>query len=443
MVNRIGLSAVITALVISVTSLPLTVYALEGKLGCDDSEFLAINDLYFYDCKAIVTCDITASATITASSDLPPETITILKNAEVLQKVQANMARYTAGAAATGIPWQILATLHFREAGLNPTKSIADGETLKDGKSIDGAQMSADPNKDAVYAAQHFIGLVKGVYGIDFKTNQSLDAVANGFLAYNRGSMFKTAGATWQQSPYVMNYYDAQHIKMTWIHADSYNGSKKLNGLEGKTDGNVGALAVYKYLGGPLNGSPATNPTSTGGCGDSSGSATLVGDTAFPLVGDKTVVTNPEIFKNNTTDRAGHPYTAYDIYAKTGTPVVAFMSGKVTSIGHDKCGGTSVGVFNQESNKTITYMHLSSSLKVSGGDTVTLGGAIGNVGSAANGCGTMHLHIDAVNGSRRPSCKRENCPIENQKFFVDIGPQLYNTYQALSGTTGGSKKVAQ
>lgn len=164
-------------------------------------------------------------------------------------------------------------------------------------------------------------------------------------------------------------------------------------------------------------------------CGD--GSATIVGDYAFPLITTKSGISNRSIFKDNSTDRAGHPYIAYDILVPSGTPTVAFLSGKVTHITQDKCPGQMISIYNQDSNLTISYLHLDFNNHVSEGDEVSVGGNVGLVGPGPNGCGTEHLHIDAVEGDKRPGCSREKCPVENQKFFRDIGPQLFETYQEL------------
>lgn len=162
-----------------------------------------------------------------------------------------------------------------------------------------------------------------------------------------------------------------------------------------------------------------------------SGSAAIVGEYAFPLITTKSAIHNRGMFANNTADQGGHPYIAYDILVDPGTPVAAFLSGTVTKISEDKCPGRLISVFNRESNLTISYLHLSFSGHVDLGEEVVVGQPLGVVGSAANGCGIPHLHIDAARGDTRPRCARENCPPQNQALFVDIGPELYETYQVL------------
>lgn len=162
------------------------------------------------------------------------------------------------------------------------------------------------------------------------------------------------------------------------------------------------------------------------------GGVTIVGDKAFPLAGGKSVVQNKDIFsKPGVTINNGHPYTAYDILAKPGTQVIAFSGGKVTKLGHDRCGGRSITIYNTEANLTFSYMHLSESTSVTAGQTVKAGDLLGTVGPASAGCGTPHLHIDAMKGERRLGCSRLGCSASTKAMFVDIGPDLYTLYQAL------------
>ena len=153
--------------------------------------------------------------------------------------------------------------------------------------------------------------------------------------------------------------------------------------------------------------------------------------TAFPLIGTKAVVKNPQMFRNNTTDRGGHPYIAYDILADPGTPIAAYMEGEGNSVSQDRCPGRMITVYNKAQNVTVSYMHMAFTDHVAKGAVVTAGQRLGVVGPAAAGCGTPHLHIDMVKGTFRVGCSRLNCPASNQALFVDIGPQLFTNFQAL------------
>ena len=163
------------------------------------------------------------------------------------------------------------------------------------------------------------------------------------------------------------------------------------------------------------------------------GGSTVVGDRAFPLKTTKAAIDtkNGGMFNNGTTSKSGHPYTAYDILADSGTEVVAFLGGTVTDITTDRCPGRMVSIYNTESNITVSYLHMNMNTQVKNGDIVSPGQKVGVVGPPAAGCGTAHLHIDAAQGKTRPGCSRLSCPSANASKFVDIGPDLYNTYKEL------------
>ncbi len=178
-------------------------------------------------------------------------------------------------------------------------------------------------------------------------------------------------------------------------------------------------------------GGPTTGAASGGDSTSCGGGGGIVGDVAFPLGPTKSVVNNPGIFTNNTTSTGGHNYTAYDILADPGTDVRAFTSGKVSSLSRDRCGGRLIGIYNAQDDVVVTYMHNSYSNHVAIDQTVHPADHVAQVGDAALGCNTAHLHIDAIQGDVRAACSRLSCPDSVRDLFIDIGPDLYNTYQAL------------
>lgn len=205
-------------------------------------------EAWFETIKNTLPRDVNGNSNLQAAA-LPAETTQYLDSDNVKGKAEANMERYKYAEQKTKLPWQILASLHYREGGMGSNQSISNGEELYDHVNVDGIHVSADPNQDALDAANHFIDNTKSIYGVDVIAEPTLENYALGFLAYNRGSMYKAAGASWQESPYVMNGYDSNHMHMHWIHADSWFGNQQLNSIEGKVDGNPGALAVLAYLG--------------------------------------------------------------------------------------------------------------------------------------------------------------------------------------------------
>lgn len=237
-----------------------------------DSSFAQQNDIMFYNPNDAAAGCSAMSGNLVSLGAVPPETLAMIKSAGIDGMLAKTKDRYVYAEQQTGVPWQALAAIHYREGSMNPGASIADGEPLKDGKSIDGIQMSSDPNKDAALAAQHFLEMAKSVYGVTPSGSSASDAAVMGksFLAYNRGAMYelnnKKFGTTFTylDSPYVMNGFDAAHMNMSWVSADSYGG---VNKVAGKKDSNLGALTIFNYLigsGGTV--SAATAVSSSGSC---------------------------------------------------------------------------------------------------------------------------------------------------------------------------------
>lgn len=171
--------------------------------------------------------------------------------------------------------------------------------------------------------------------------------------------------------------------------------------------------------------------SSSSSCGNSS--ATIVGDFAFPLLVNKSMIKNKEIFANGTTQKYGHPYMAYDIVVDPGKQVVAAKDGVVTgATSTDRCGGRVVIVQDPTDKLYYTYMHMGSA-SVSKGDQIKAGQQVGVVGGQEVTCNTVpHLHFDVSKpgpNGRKVSCSRLSC--SNTANYVDAGKPLFDAYQAL------------
>lgn len=221
----------------------------------------------------------TCAAITTFNGSFPPQTVTLLESQNVKAKAEANMARYTHAESQTGVPWQLAAAIHYREAKMDANSSMLDGSSLSAGISKDGLPINSDPNADAANSMNHLIKMGAGVYGLDQGSLSSWNAQSWGqaIVAYNRGYMYKNSNASYDTSVYLMNYIDDQHIDMAWQRADSYSGSKRLNSLydQGRRDtGNLGAMVIATYLG-------LTFTATTGGTANSancSGPGAVSGD---------------------------------------------------------------------------------------------------------------------------------------------------------------------
>lgn len=206
---------------------------------CDTDFYSSNNVIFFNPCDNLCSED---GGTIVA---LPPETVKYLDDLDIRKKAEDNMERYKAAEQATGVPWAAVAAIHYREASMNPASSLFAGDPLGSGLNVDGKMIVEDPNEDAINAMKTFVRLAGSVYNIviapsgsDLSTEQWGEA----FLAYNRGFLYQRSGNTYDQSPYVMNGFDADHMNMSWVGGDA---DPAVSGVDGNK---AGALAVFAYL---------------------------------------------------------------------------------------------------------------------------------------------------------------------------------------------------
>ena len=154
----------------------------------------------------------------------------------------------------------------------------------------------------------------------------------------------------------------------------------------------------------------------------------------FPLTVKQSQVRNKNIFKNSTTQRAGHPYIAFDILAAAGTEVVALTGGKVTDVNLDGSLGGNITIYNEEKKLHIFYTHMTPKRSIKKNDTIARGQPLGALLSVKKkpAINADHLHIDAGTGRVREGCSRSNPSGAACKTRVDIGPDLYNAWEKLS-----------
>lgn len=262
---------------LKVVTLALFCIALAGiavsNASAINRELYDRNNILFYDPDAVSTCSPSGSVTTSVSSTsgdtpsvtLPAETTSQLDSQGIKELAKKSQAVY-ATAEEVGVPWTVMAAVHYREATMNPNQSIADGGPLGRSQSMDGIPVGGTLAEDVKLQAQHFKDMAKSVYGLELSMESSGDDWGYAFLAYNRGFMYKNWNKTFDELPYVMNGYDENHMNMKWNDADSYAkpGGTKLNNVSGKVNQQIGAMSVLAYLGGP---SAASNVSCSGGGG--------------------------------------------------------------------------------------------------------------------------------------------------------------------------------
>lgn len=220
------------------------------------NSFYADNNIMFYDENSAGSCSSGGVILTRNRDDLPQEAVSIAETANIESLFDENKERYQYASDEykknnIDLPTQALAALHYREASMNPEKSMADGSSLDSGVSADGLVIYEDPNEDTLDKTDHFFSMASSVYGLDKQQigSWTMDDWGHAFLAYNRGSMYKVVNESYKNSPYVMNYIDDSRIGMKWIRADSYYNENKLNDVEGSVNTQLGALTVMLYLG--------------------------------------------------------------------------------------------------------------------------------------------------------------------------------------------------
>ena len=221
-----------------ILAIPSMNTSAETAQNCD-TDLYSSNDVLFYN-----PCENQCSSGDGSVIELPLETVKYLDGRDIRALAEANMDRYKAAEAATGVLWPIVAALHYREAGMDSTKSVFNGAALGSGTNVDGKEVVSDPNQDAINAAKTLVELADSVYDIKISkgANISTEQWGQAFLAYNRGFLYEQNGKTYDQSPYVMNGFDNEHMNMSWV-------GKPADPAVSGVDGNkAGALAVLAYL---------------------------------------------------------------------------------------------------------------------------------------------------------------------------------------------------
>lgn len=306
------------------------------------------------------------------TTELPQETLDRIEQQDLRGRAEQNMERYTYAEEQTGVPWYVVATLHYREGGMRGEASALNGQPILGFPyvNVDGQMVGANPKEDAVNAANALKRLAAGVYDVDVtQDNLTLEDWGWAYLAYNRGYLFKRVGASYTVSPYVMNGFDDQHMNMSWSSADTVRG----------VDGNkIGALAAMTYLSGQ----------SLGGCGD--------GSIVAPIVGDNLVITSGAGQRGRYSDYSGQyvnrPHNGLDLVG--GSEIVSMAKGTVT-LAQDRYDGYGTAVKIDHGNGMQSlYVHMvEGSLKVSQGATVSAGQPLGIMGNTGDSDG-VHLHFE-------------------------------------------------
>lgn len=245
---------------------------LTAEISSAARDVYSSNDILFYDPKD--ACSVTSASRTTSGGGLAKAVD--YKNREIfsqdeLKTIQENQKFYEKSAKKVGIPWQVIAVIHKREAGLRK-ENPSNGQGVYQFYERAGGPYPQGPITDEEFQRQtdlaaSFIVRTAGKREADLKAGDD-KAVKFVFFAYNgQASVYirqaKALGysdeeaAVGEGSPYVMNKADAKRDPAT-----NPNGWGQI-----KTDGgsigypanhDYGAYVMYAALRGKI---------SVGGCG--------------------------------------------------------------------------------------------------------------------------------------------------------------------------------
>jgi Meckel syndrome type 1 protein len=117
-------------------------------------------------------------------------------------------------------------------------------------------------------------------------------------------------------------------------------------------------------------------------------------------------------------ERSGHVHAGHDMFAPSGTPLVAATDGVIAETGTDGGQGNYVYLYEPERDRTFVYMHMVEPARVKAGDKVEAGQELGGVGCTGS-CYGDHLHFEIRDGKGYAGEARD--PLPELKKWETLG----------------------
>ena len=95
--------------------------------------------------------------------------------------------------------------------------------------------------------------------------------------------------------------------------------------------------------------------------------------------------------------RTGHVHAGHDLFAPSGTPLVAVTDGVIAETGSDGGQGNYVYLYDPAEDRTYVYMHMVEPSPLEAGEEVEAGELLGGVGCTGS-CSGDHLHFEIRDG---------------------------------------------
>jgi murein DD-endopeptidase MepM/ murein hydrolase activator NlpD len=96
-------------------------------------------------------------------------------------------------------------------------------------------------------------------------------------------------------------------------------------------------------------------------------------------------------------DRGGRRHEGQDLFAPSGTPLLALSDGVVTETGDDGGRGNYIAIFSTSARRTYVYLHMREPARLRPGGRVRAGHRVGSVGCTGS-CWGDHLHFEVRAG---------------------------------------------
>lgn len=108
--------------------------------------------------------------------------------------------------------------------------------------------------------------------------------------------------------------------------------------------------------------------------------------------------------------RGGRSHEGQDVFARTGTPLVAVRPGVVLETGDDGGRGNYVAIFSPHSRRTYVYLHMNEPSRAKRGQSVDAGQRLGSVGCTGS-CFGDHLHFEIRRGRGMEGAAENPLPV--------------------------------
>jgi murein DD-endopeptidase MepM/ murein hydrolase activator NlpD len=109
-------------------------------------------------------------------------------------------------------------------------------------------------------------------------------------------------------------------------------------------------------------------------------------------------------------DRGGRMHEGQDVFAASGTPLLAVHDGVVLETGNDGGRGNYVAIWSRHTRETYVYLHLLEAPAVQPAERVRAGQRVGRLGCTGS-CFGDHLHFEVRRGKTLEGPPRDPMPL--------------------------------